>query len=756
MPTIAELPSATGTSPQDELPISQAGITRAVSVAELLSGTQPALEVPSPCVLGRASLGPGGVESLSVGLGLVVHNASIAADGGDHASFPVVPSFLPTDDAIINSGGIPKQLPIPSLRALFTAGSNVTITTGGVIAATTDPSVTAELQTLTQGIASADSSIAAVNAKIPAGGIAGLNSQGQVTAPVAGDVSLATVLTASTGVARGLQKRALDTVNLLDFGAVAGGADCTAAFNAAFTILPASGGEIFVPAGDYWFGSSLVLAGKPVALRGAGKGQTRLHFQHTGVGLDFAPGTVLNKVILREMSLYAESTAGQTAAAVRITYPSANSFGYVCASIDEIECFGYPNVANGTSPFPQTFLRGIVLINCWSTQVRNVSWFGPPAAPGATSSAVIEVNGSIDTRIQSIQAYYGSTLVLQSGYCEGVYINAPVVVGLDYLMTQTNETQWSGYQVGKAMLLGLWVANGEVNTNLGTFVLANVTAGYISGLDITRDLGPNTAQVFFNLTNVSDMHVSGCNFTGGPTGGTPKDIAFSFTSTNNSSGNTIDSCYFEDMATVIQINGANGTVGLTTYGLNLGNVALATAIIDQSSVSAGNYLSFVSPSQGNLAAGIGNTKDHVWSGLGGTTLFQVNNVASAANFLRHQPAVTGNAPTLCFDGADSHVSGAIQTKGGNLTLTASGGTGGSGDLLSLVNTAGATNWIVVQNATASNLSEITTNAGGIGVSPKGALWLSPGAGLFASGLPTTKPATGSGQIWNNGGVLTIA
>jgi len=756
MPTISQLPSATGTSPQDELPVSQSGITRAVSVAELLSGTQQAIEVPSPCVLGRASLGPGGPESLTVGLGLVVQNAGIAANGGDHASFIQTGSFLTTDEVILNSGGTPKQLQILALRALFNAGTNVTISGSGTIGATTDPGVTTELQSLTQGVAAANASIAAVNAKIPPGGVAGLNSAGQVTAPVAGDVSLGTVIASAGGTARTLAAHALDTINILDFGAVSGGADCTAAFNAAFAQLPNSGGQIFIPGGDYWFNSSVVLSGKPIAIRGEGKGQTRLHFQHNGVGLDFTPGNILNKVLVSAISLYAESLVGQTAAAIRITYPSVSGFGYVSASIDEVECFGYPNAANGTAPFPQTFLRGVVLNGCWSTQVRNLSWFGPPAAAGATSSAVIEVNQSIDTRIQSVQAYYGAAVVLQTGYCEGIYINAPVVVGVDYLVNQTNETQWPGYVAGKPMLLGLWVANGEVNTNLGTVLLSNVTDGFLVGLDITRDGGPNTPQTFFNLTNVSNFHVSDCNFVGGPTGGSSRDIAFNFTSTSNSSSNIIQGCHFEDMATVIQINGVNGTVGLTAYGLHLGNVPLATAIIDQSAQESGNFVSFITPSANGVPAGIGNTKDHVWAGPNGNTLFRINNVASAANFLRHQPATTTNPPTLCFDGSDGQVNGTLQTKGGNLYINAAGGTSGSGNLLTLMNTQGSTNWIVIQNATAANLSFLSTNQGGLGINPQGALWFFPVDGLFIPGLPTTKPTAGSSQVWNNNGVLSIA
>jgi hypothetical protein len=111
---------------------------------------------------------------------------------------------------------------------------------------------------------------------------------------------------------------------------------------------------------------------------------------------------------------------------------------------------------------------------------------------------------------------------------------------------------------------------------------------------------------------------------------------------------------------------------------------------------------------------------------------------------------------LCFDGSDNQVSGVIQTKGGNFYFNAAGGTGGAGNMLSLLNTSGATNWPVLVNATSGNPSVMTTNAGGLTISPAGALRLAPSAGVFMSGLPTSKPAAGSGQVWNNSGVLSIA
>lgn len=751
MPTIAQLPGATQAGLQDELPIEQAGVTRAVTVAELLSGTQPLLVVPSPCVLGRASLGPGGVETLGVGVGVAVQAANLIANGGDHAGFAQETSFALTDEVIVNASGTPRRLPIPALRTLFSAGRNISIDTNGVVSSSTDASVSGSLTTLSQGLSAAQSGIATLAAKIPAGGVAGLNGNGQVTAPIAGDASAATVISATGGSARTLAARASDIFNVVDFGAVAGGPDCSAAFLAAFTHLSQSGGEIWVPPGDYWLATPLALAGKPVSLYGSGRGQTRIHLQHTGIGFDFAPGSVFNKVCVAELSIYAESTAGQTAAALRVSYPTTSSFGYVTTVVNEVEFFGYPNAGNGVSPFPQTFLRGLVLNNCWSSQVSHLSWFGPPAVAGTSTSAVVELNGSIDTRLHGVQAYYGNTVILQTGYCEGIYLSNPIVVGVDYLVRQTDITQWPGYVNGKVMLLGLWVANGEVNTNLGTFQISNVTDGFIANLDITRDGGPNTGQVFLDFTNIANFHLTGCNFVGG----SPQDVAIQFKSTFNSSSNIVGSCHFENMATVIAILGSNGTVALTTYALHIGNVPVATAFVDQTPQEASNYLSFMSPSQTGIPAGIANTKDHVLAGATGGTLFRVNNIAGAANFLRHQPATSTNPPTLCFDGSDSSVGGIIQTKGGSLYVNASG-VAGNGNIVSMLNVAAATNWIVLQNATAGNPSLLGTNAGGLGIQPKGGLWLSPGGGLFAPGLPTTKPAAGSGQVWNNGGVLSIA
>jgi hypothetical protein len=756
MPTIPQLPPGQMADPGDEIPVSQNGITRSLTVAEVLTGTQAAIELPSGSLLGRVSLGPGGPEPVSVGIGLVIAQGSLTANGTDQANYVLENAINLNDQVIVNSSGVPSRLPLPLLRGLFTAGTNIAINGSGVISSITDPGVTAELASLTSGLSTTEASLAALEAEIPAGGFVGLNAQGQITNPVAGPVTLGQVQVTASAPSRTLQQMTLDTINVVDFGAVPGGGDCTAAFNAAFAAVSQSGGEIFIPAGDYQLASSLVWPGKALTIRGAGKAITRLHFTHTGIGFDISQSSSTNRVVLRDFSALAENQSGQTEAVARLTFPLQQSFGYVTSFITDIECFGYPNSNNGNPPFPQTFLRGFILINCWSTQVNNVSWFGAPASAGATSSAIIELSGSIDTRITGLQAYYGDTAVLQSDYCEGIYFTNPLIVGMDYLFRQTDITKFRGYTPTKLVLLGLWVANGEVNCNLGTVQASNVGGGYFVGLDITRNGGPNTGQILFDLTNCSSFYIMACNFIGGPNGGNNQDTAIRFQSTFNSSGNVVGGSNFQDMATILNIGNVNATVGLTTFGLNPNNVPIATAFIDNSAAGSGNLVSFQAPATASVPAGIANTKDHVFAAIDGSPLFRINSAPGAKNYIRTQAVTSGNPPTIIFDGTDGTVNGVIQTKGGALFINAAGGSGGSGNLLTLMNIAGATNWIVMQNATSGNLSQITTNSGGIGIQPRGALWLSPSSGLFAPGLPTSKPQVGSNQIWNNGGVLNIA
>ena len=135
MPTISHLPATEGVAASDLIPISQSGSTRAVSVGELLASTQPAIMVSPPCLLGRVSIGPGGPDTIAIGDGLILTQNTLAANYFNASSLANETNISPGDKIItVNSGGT-HLLPIGSIRGLFSAGGNISISPEGTIAA---------------------------------------------------------------------------------------------------------------------------------------------------------------------------------------------------------------------------------------------------------------------------------------------------------------------------------------------------------------------------------------------------------------------------------------------------------------------------------------------------------------------------------------------------------------------------------------------------------------------------------------------
>jgi len=133
MPTISQLPPADAVSPADEVPISQGGTARAISVGTLLASTQPAITLGSASLLGRTSIGSGVPEQVDVGVGMSLSTGTLAADGLDHALFPTASSLPVGSDLVISNQGSPMLMQASLLRGLFSAGQNVSIDPNGVI-----------------------------------------------------------------------------------------------------------------------------------------------------------------------------------------------------------------------------------------------------------------------------------------------------------------------------------------------------------------------------------------------------------------------------------------------------------------------------------------------------------------------------------------------------------------------------------------------------------------------------------------------
>lgn len=133
MPTISQLPSTNAASAADDIPISQSGIARAITVGALLASTQPAIVVDSPSLIGRTSLGSGGPEQINVGLGIGLSNGTLIANGLDHAAFPEASSLSTKSAVVISDQGNPMLMDASLLRGLFSAGQNIAIDSNGVI-----------------------------------------------------------------------------------------------------------------------------------------------------------------------------------------------------------------------------------------------------------------------------------------------------------------------------------------------------------------------------------------------------------------------------------------------------------------------------------------------------------------------------------------------------------------------------------------------------------------------------------------------
>ena len=135
MPTIQQLPQASQVNDTDEVPLSQGGITRAASIAQILAATQPAQSLPPASLLGRAASSAGAPQTVAVGVGLSLSGGQIAATGADHAAFPAQNVLTPTDDVVLHAAGTAKRMPVAMLRGLFSAGANVSISSVGQISA---------------------------------------------------------------------------------------------------------------------------------------------------------------------------------------------------------------------------------------------------------------------------------------------------------------------------------------------------------------------------------------------------------------------------------------------------------------------------------------------------------------------------------------------------------------------------------------------------------------------------------------------
>jgi hypothetical protein len=113
MPTIDQLSPAASASDTDEFPVSQAGITRSITRAQVLNGVQPAITLSAGSLLGRISTGLGAPEVIAVGSNLLLSSGTLSA-----SAVPFVIGALPV-------GNVPAS---GDLISMSQSGTNVAVT----------------------------------------------------------------------------------------------------------------------------------------------------------------------------------------------------------------------------------------------------------------------------------------------------------------------------------------------------------------------------------------------------------------------------------------------------------------------------------------------------------------------------------------------------------------------------------------------------------------------------------------------------
>ena len=683
MPTIQQLPAASQANATDEIPVSQSGVTRQVSVGDLLASTQPAITVASNALLGRVSLGAGGPEPVSVGTGLALGNGSLSATGADHANFAVQGTLTLTDQVILNSSGVPSRMALPLLRSLFTAGTNVAINANGTLSATTDAAVTTTLSALGQAVAQAQS--AASTAQTLVAGVA--NSHGQVIGPVVSDLSAGTV-SVPGGVARSLAALTADVVNVRDFGADGTGAsDCTAAFNAAWTAALASSAAIYVPRGTYRLDSPLAWSqSQPVTVFGDGRYASTLVPTHTGTVLSLTQSDPSYGVEVRNLGFRAGGTQA-TACAIAVTYTGNRANGHVTPfQSTRIESVSIRSAASTTAgTYPNSFTGGLQLTGLMQATIRELDWSNP--TPGLAGTYCIQIGQCFNTTFDNIWGQNGAVGISMVDYCSGLRFGQCTWAGT--LVGFRNDTVPGTSQVNGASAAVIHVVGGEWDCAVSAVIASSISEFWLRGGSFSTSGQSGSSLKVVSVAGGDSLIVAGCKFLGNGSG---QGLVV-----NGTAGGTVAGSMFANLTTGLSLG--SGTMDLVVSG-NQGDDSdsVTTSSADASGNSTNrilwqkhggviltnsNALSFSNPLGGGGAFTVQSdgTSPLTLSGQGkGVAVGGANEVAKFAYLAAwpqgftyaNLPAASSNAQSVCWC-TNARVGSQAAGSGTGALVMASGG-----------------------------------------------------------------------------------
>lgn len=235
--------------------------------------------------------------------------------------------------------------------------------------------------------------------------------------------SVAVVLAISTGsLSTSALAQATGPFNVRTYGA-SGANNCaadTTGFLSAIAAVPASGGEVYVPSGNYCLTQTLVVSGKPIAFRGEGKKLSNVRWDTGSTnGIEFHASTVQHGLTIKSLSLI--SNNGISGSAVYATWPTGSITSTV--SITDVE------IGHNSPVTWNSWYYGLRIVNATNAVITDFDISGPSGNSGNSAAIRFEgqtLNGNVS---------HGSILFFRDGISmvdtsEGIHADNLDIVGV--------------------------------------------------------------------------------------------------------------------------------------------------------------------------------------------------------------------------------------------------------------------------------------------------------------------------------------
>jgi hypothetical protein len=519
-----------------------------------------------------------------------------------------------------------------------------------------------------------------------------------------------------------------DTVyfSVRDYGATGNGStNDAAAFNAAFAAVPASGGTVLVPHGDYVLGSALVWSGKSVALVGD-EGAT-LWLNHDGIGVTITPGDQNKHSAVRNLEIRAMATALPTWA-IYVAYPPIASSADQSTHISGVRVLSVNALTS--PPYRGSIMGGIWLNNCWASVVEDCNYFGP-AIGGAGSNPA----GSVGLRhekcynllLDGFRTVAADKCVQANDYSEKVVLTRCSLLGNWGYYTENYATVVNG--LAGLELHSLWTEYDNFNGNM--LVRACGKGRIVGNNCVLRD---GVAHSHIELKDSIGLVVA-LNNIQAATGGTNVGVHC----TGTSYGNVITNNFMSGQVYIpvqfdanTSLNHSHGNLGLDApnlYGQHY--VDLGPHINDTD-----NTLDWLC-GPGRFAAG---ATGRTFCNSGGLGLVHIPEVTTPVNSLWLYGGNAGQAIRVLATGSDTHVGIDLDTQGqGGVTFNSGAGTG----LVVAPQTATTANYPVLRSDAAGQGPRYAVDGSDANID----LRLQPkGTGRVTSSAPVVLPADPVGAM----------